>query len=203
MTLVTFDSVSAAADQLVEDGKKPTQAAIRDLLGGGSFTSIGAELKKWNEARAEAEELAQIEIPERLEVAGRELFARMWTVALSEAHAGHDALRKELLQSQSDVKAAQDETASVAAALEADIEKKDSEISQLRGQVSDRDQSLSEMTSRAIDAEKLSAVLEERIQHLEKRATEAEARELELKEEIKVLRSEKSAQKSEMSAKAE
>lgn len=55
-TLVTAEAVFAAADGLVADGRTPSLRAVRQLLGGGSFGSIGPFLQSWRRSRLEEEE---------------------------------------------------------------------------------------------------------------------------------------------------
>ena len=45
---VTPAAVFSAAAQLVARGHKPTNAAIRAMLGGGSYSSIAPLLKQWH-----------------------------------------------------------------------------------------------------------------------------------------------------------
>jgi len=50
-TAITKESVWAAADALVEKGKRPTLAALRTELGGGSYTYIQSHITTWKEKR--------------------------------------------------------------------------------------------------------------------------------------------------------
>ena len=100
MVTITAETVAAAADRLQGDGTNPTQSAVRTALGGGSFSTIGPLLHKWRDNQAEAAELAKVDLPDTLADAGSDLMSRVWKVAIAEAFAGHDALRKELIQAQ-------------------------------------------------------------------------------------------------------
>lgn len=50
-TAITEKSVWAAADALMERGKRPTLSALRTELGGGSYTSIQQHITSWKERR--------------------------------------------------------------------------------------------------------------------------------------------------------
>ena len=100
MVTITAETVAAAADRLHGDGTNPTQSAVRTALGGGSFSTIGPLLHKWRDNQPEAAELAKVDLPDTLSDAGSDLMSRVWKVAIAEALAGHDALRKELIQAQ-------------------------------------------------------------------------------------------------------
>ena len=100
MVTITAETVAAAAGRLQGDGTNPTQSAVRTALGGGSFSTIGPLLHKWRDNQAEAAELAKVDLPDTLADAGSDLMSRVWKVAIAEAFAGHDALRKELIQAQ-------------------------------------------------------------------------------------------------------
>ena len=116
MVTITAETVAAAADRLHGDGTNPTQSAVRTALGGGSFSTIGPLLHKWRDNQAEAAELVKVDLPDStLADAGADLMSRVWKVAIAEALAGHDALRKELIQAQVETEFARKETTDVAA----------------------------------------------------------------------------------------
>ena len=52
MAISTAD-ILAAADALAAQGKRPTLAAVRAALGGGSFSTIGEALKTWHKPDSE------------------------------------------------------------------------------------------------------------------------------------------------------
>ena len=134
MVTITAETVAAAADRLHGDGTNPTQSAVRTALGGGSFSTIGPLLHKWRDNQAEAAKLAKVDLPDTLADAGADLMSRVWKVAIAEALAGHDALRKELIQAQVETEFARKETTDVAASLEADLAARDERITALEAQ---------------------------------------------------------------------
>lgn len=50
---ITTEQVHHAADQLATAGHRPTLAAVREVLGGGSYTTINQALQAWRTANAE------------------------------------------------------------------------------------------------------------------------------------------------------
>lgn len=96
-TTITRDAVFATADELAEQlGKAPTQAQVRDALGGGSFTTIGPHMKEWEAARAERTEARETQVPDAVQAALAEVAGRLWQVASSEAALGVEAARREV-----------------------------------------------------------------------------------------------------------
>ena len=134
MVTITVETVAAAAGRLHGDGTNPTQSAVRTALGGGSFSTIGPLLHKRRDNQAEAAELAKVDLPDTLADAGSDLMSRAWKVAIAEALAGHDALRKELIQAQVETEFARKETTDVAASLEANLTARDERITALEAQ---------------------------------------------------------------------
>ena len=129
---ITAETVAAAADRLQGDGTNPTQSAVRTALGGGSFSTIGPLLHKWRDNQAEAAEPGRVDLPDTLADAGSELMSRVRKVAITEALANHDALRKELIQAQVETEHARKETTDVAASLEADLAQSAGQAAELK-----------------------------------------------------------------------
>ena len=154
MVTITAETVAAAADRLHGDGTNPTQSAVRTALGGGSFSTIGPLLHKWRDNQAEAAKLAKVDLPDTLADAGADLMSRVWKVAIAEALAGHDALRKELIQAQVETEFARKETTDVAASLEADLAARDERITALEAQSVGQAADLKAVNDRAIRTER-------------------------------------------------
>ena len=93
---LTEEAIHKAADELLAAGKNPTQAAVRNHLGGGSFTTIGEAMKTWHDARKEQAVRASIvRLPDELESkldGVRQILESAWTLALQQAD---DRLAKE------------------------------------------------------------------------------------------------------------
>lgn len=80
---VTEEDVFAAATALDGEGIRPTQKAVRERLGGGSFTTIAAAMQRWHQRRA-VPAATRIPIPEPLSEATSELLQRVWDCAVAE-----------------------------------------------------------------------------------------------------------------------
>lgn len=84
-TLVTRESVFAAAEAIREDGKNPTMASIRDALGGGSFTSISPLLAEWKNGQAKAAVALKVPVPQALHLALQDVAEQAWGMAQDSA----------------------------------------------------------------------------------------------------------------------
>lgn len=87
------DQVFAAAAAIVAEGGKPTQATVRQRLGTGSFTTIGAWLSEWQANQRAATPAPREPIPEVVAGPLMRLGAELWAAALTEAGKRHDAER--------------------------------------------------------------------------------------------------------------
>ena len=89
---LTTQQIHQKADELHEQGIKPTLANVRTALGGGSFTTISDAMQSWREEHKEEKQLQQVDLPsgisERLQVLG----ADVWRTAIEIAN---DRLAKE------------------------------------------------------------------------------------------------------------
>ena len=86
---VSEAQIREAIVELVDTHQEPTTTKIRNLLGTGSFTTIGAVLTRW---RAEQEASTQSPIPPIPEAVGRH-FRRVWQEACKSAVDAHESER--------------------------------------------------------------------------------------------------------------
>jgi len=84
-TLVTRESVAAAAAAIRDDGKNPTMASVRDALGGGSFASISPLLAEWKNSQAKAAVALKLPVPQALHLALQEVAEQAWGMAQDSA----------------------------------------------------------------------------------------------------------------------
>ena len=89
---ITTPQIHATAEQLQEQGIKPTLAEVRKALGGGSFTTISEAMKSWRQDNQEEEQLRQVELPSGIAERLQALGADMWQTAIDIAN---DRLVKE------------------------------------------------------------------------------------------------------------
>ena len=93
--MATQEGIWAAADALVEAGERPTLAAVRKAVGGGSFTTISEAMAEWRTRQVLAEpirEPAPVAVSQHAAV----LAAELWAQALAIAHERLQADRKAL-----------------------------------------------------------------------------------------------------------
>jgi chromosome segregation ATPase len=118
----TKEQVWGAADELTAEGKNPTLAAVRERLGGGSYTDISAAMQIWKANRQAAaapiREPAPAAVTERLSELGGEI----WAIALELANSRLQAEREALEQARQELEASRQEAADLADQLSADLE---------------------------------------------------------------------------------
>lgn len=83
---ITTQQIHAIADQLHEQGIKPTLAEVRKALGGGSFTTISEAMKSWHQDNQQEEQLRQVELPSSIAERLQTLGADMWQTAIDIAN---------------------------------------------------------------------------------------------------------------------
>ena len=83
---ITIQQIHATADQLQEQGIKPTLAEVRKILGGGSFTTISEAMKSWRQDNQEEEQLRQVVLPSGITERLQSLGADMWQTAIDMAN---------------------------------------------------------------------------------------------------------------------
>ncbi len=89
---INIQQIHAIADQLQDQGVKPTLAEVRKALGGGSFTTISEAMKSWRQDNREEEQLRQVDLPSGITERLQALGADMWQTAIDIAN---DRLVKE------------------------------------------------------------------------------------------------------------
>lgn len=140
---ITPEAVAEAAAKLVGRGEPVTNKSVLAEIGSGSMSTIVPLLQAWRETQRETEALAEVEVPEVLSTAAERLVAQVWRSAMSEATAGHEALRRELL-------AARAETDQVRVEM----------IDLLRGAESERDAARDEAEALSLQIAVVEAALE-------------------------------------------
>lgn len=178
---ITDKDVFDAADELAAQGVRPTQTAVREHLGGGSFATIGPALKRWKAAQAEQSELAAlaaVELPEALGEALQVLGGQVWQAAIAAAEAKLAAERAALAEVRKELEAEAAEAAEAVRQLEAEAE-------QQQQQIDDLDETLELVNKRNADQQEeiwqlqaklkeVQAVADERISGLEARLQDAQ-----------------------------
>lgn len=79
---ITLEQIWSAADTLDAAGQKPTLAAVRKALGGGSYTTISEGMAEWRARKPERAESLREPAPPMVTDRLQEIGAEIWTAAL-------------------------------------------------------------------------------------------------------------------------
>ncbi len=119
---ITTQDIHDAADRIRSEGGKPTLAALRATLGGGSFTTISEAMKVWKDAQqktaAPIREVAPAAVTDRLIEVG----AEMWSIAQGMANDRLASERESLDVARQEMEQAQAEAAELADQLAAELD---------------------------------------------------------------------------------
>lgn len=119
---ITKDQIFDVADELDANGQNATLAAVRKVLGGGSFTTISEAMTEWRERKAAKEtplrEPAPPSIADRLSEFGAEL----WSMALDLANRRLAAEREALDAARVQLEAEKQEAAELADQVTGELE---------------------------------------------------------------------------------
>ena len=132
---ITTPQIHATAEQLQEQGIKPTLAEVRKALGGGSFTTISEAMKSWRQDNQQEEQLRQVELPSSIAERLQTLGADMWQTAIDIAN---DRLVKE-----------REALESIKAKSQAETDEAQEAVKTLEGEQADLLEQLDEVTATA------------------------------------------------------
>ena len=132
---LTIQQVHNTADQLQEQGIKPTLAEVRKALGGGSFTTISEAMKSWRQDNKEEEQLRQVELPSGITERLQTLGADVWQTAVDIAN---DRLVKD-----------REALESIKAKAQAETDEAQEAVKTLEGEQADLLEQLDEVTATA------------------------------------------------------
>jgi len=171
---ISKQDVWRVADELDALAQRPTLAAVRKALGGGSFTTISEAMTEWNARRA-AEKAPVIEpAPERVVETAREFAQMVWSAA-SELAGGRlqserDALevaRKKFEEEQAQAAAFADQLNSELESANRRIAALAEELDQARAAHRDeRDRLAGDLDQHRARAERAEATAAERADHI-------------------------------------
>ncbi len=119
---ITKDQIFQVADQLTVAGESVTLAAVRKLLGGGSYTTINEALKEWKAKQHTTNTPIREPAPAAVATRIEELGADIWAVALELANARLTSEREALEATRQQLETAQQEATELADQLSAELE---------------------------------------------------------------------------------
>lgn len=119
---ITKDQIHQAADQLTAAGESATMAAVRKLLGGGSYTTINEGLKEWKAKQQATVTPIREPAPEGISKRLDEVGAEVWAIALELANARLTSEREALEATRAQLETSQQEATELADQLSAELE---------------------------------------------------------------------------------
>ena len=119
---ITKNQIFQVADQLTVAGESVTLAAVRKLLGGGSYTTINEALKEWKAKQQVAVMPLREPAPEGISKRLDEVGAEVWAIALELANARLTSEREALEATRQQLETAQQEATELADQLSAELE---------------------------------------------------------------------------------
>ncbi len=119
---ITRDVIWSAADLLDQAGEKPTLAAIRKRVGGGSYTTISEAMTEWHERRAAQKAPLRDPVPEKVSDAAAEFTALVWQVAEEIAEGRLQAERTAIEEARQQLESEKAEAAAFADQLNQELE---------------------------------------------------------------------------------
>jgi hypothetical protein len=118
--VATPEAISAAADQLAAEGRRVTSRAVRDIIGGGSETTIVAGIHRWQRQASAAPSIPSM--PDELRTAMTQLAERTWAAAWQVVSREIDSTRQLAEQTVRDSQAKADDYLELSQRLEADLQ---------------------------------------------------------------------------------
>ena len=171
--------IHAIADRLAEAGQRPTLAAVRKELGGGSFTTISEAMKSWRETQQEEHALGEVQVPENVSERLSQLQATLWQAAVGEAERRLATERDALAQAKEEAAAAVSEAQEAVETLETEAQERESQIEQLQNRCAAFEQQAAEAETAKAHAEQVAvaaqATATAQVEGLEARLADAKA----------------------------
>jgi hypothetical protein len=151
-----LEDVLAAADAISSTGAPPTLKAVRDYLGGGSYSDIGPFLKVWRANRADENETAgSPPIPDVVQRAVTTTIDEIWKAGLQLARNEYESDRSALVAERLTMRETEAELAALADTLGVELEVQRSENSLLKAQLVEMQRLLSESSGRTKQLQEL------------------------------------------------
>jgi chromosome segregation ATPase len=189
---ITKNDIFTTADSIAAEGGSPTLAAVRKVLGGGSFTTISEAMKEWK-AQHQAQtatilirEAAPASVSERLNVFGSEI----WAIALEMANARLQSEREALELVRQELEETQAEAIDLADQLTLEIEQAQATIQQQQDTLARQAEEALEMLAIYENEKVARQDAERKCEVTEAAMVEVRLQVTELKSEMKSLRSE-------------
>ncbi|ABK99502.1 DNA-binding protein [Pelobacter propionicus] len=148
--MTTYDKIFEAADKLDFQGKAVTLASVREVLGGGSYSTITPALKEWKVRKG-----AQLQLPVVPEELNRRLMAlstELWNQACQIVEKRFVGERMELEEQIKQLESNLNDAASAADSAEAAKELAEKKVTELQESIEPLRAKLNEQMQRATEA---------------------------------------------------
>ena len=155
--MATTTEIHAIADRLADAGQRPTLAAVRKELGGGSFTTISEAMKSWRESQQEEHALGEVQVPETVSERLGQLQAALWQSAVGEAERRLATEREALAQAKEEAAAAVSGAQEAVETLEAEAQERENQIEQLQTRCTALEHQAAEAETAKAHAEQVAA----------------------------------------------
>ena len=119
---INREDIFRVADELDSAGQRPTLAAVRKVLGGGSFTTISEFMTEWRAGKALKQAKLREPAPATVQDRLMELGAEVWGLAITLANARLDSERQALEATRLQVESEHQEAIELADQLSAELE---------------------------------------------------------------------------------
>ena len=166
---VTKDMVFTAAGELAAQGRPVNTNALREHLGGGSFTTLTKHFKEWRSAQVEREAPAPVEIPEAVTRVLHSAISEIWRSVSADAQRKIVEVREASDRRVQEIEADQGLALDEVARLEKETADLKTDVTRHLARLTEQDQALA--AARAVEDE-----LRTRLTHEEKRARDLEVR---------------------------
>ena len=164
--MASQEDIWAAADALVGAGERPTLAAVRKAVGGGSFTTISEAMAEWRTRQVLAEpvrEPAPVAVAQHAAV----LAAELWAQALAIAHERLQADRNALEAAQVDMGRERAEAVELADTLAGELDLVRAELEAGEMLLAEKDEAILEQTQEIHQWRTEAALMREKVALLE------------------------------------
>ncbi|CAM5520465.1 Chromosome partition protein Smc [Thauera mechernichensis] len=170
---ITKQDILAVADALDAEGVKPTLAAVRKKLGGGSFSTISEAMKEWKADHASAAAPLREPAPPAVVERSADLAAELWAACMELANARLAGEREALEVAREEMEASQREAAELADQMAGDIEALQAQVSSLQVRAESAESEIDDMRAELAAALERAGRAEARAAEIEKRADDA------------------------------
>ncbi|OQX11013.1 MAG: hypothetical protein BWK73_18680 [Thiothrix lacustris] len=185
---ITKDQIHQAANQLTAAGESATMAAVRKLLGGGSYTTINEGLKEWKAKQQATVTPIREPAPEGISKRLDDVGAEIWAIALELANARLTSEREALEATRVQLETAQQEATELADQLSGELET-------LQAQHQQATEALQTASAALERAKQENATLNRQLATTEARAEETTKRADDLKAELQHAHAENTVQR--------